>query len=63
MYNVNVHFSTAAAPPLTPLTSTQKVSKNAAGLCVTKQRRASKRRSEEEEKEDEMEEDEVGKKK
>lgn len=62
MNNVNVHFSTAAAPPLTPLTSTQKVSKKAAGLCVTKQRSASKR-SEEEEKEDEMEEGEEGEKK
>lgn len=63
MNNVSVHFSTAAAPPLTPLTSTQKVSKKAAGLCVTKQRSASKRSSEEEEKEDEMEEGEEGKKK
>lgn len=62
MNNVNVHFSTAAAPPLTPLTSTQKVSKKAAGLCVTKQRSASKR-SEEEEKEDEMEEGEEEEKK
>ena len=62
MNNVNVHFSTAAAPPLTPLTSTQKVSKKAAGLCVTKQRSASKR-SDEEEKEDEMEEGEEEEKK